>query len=119
MAMEVVPCTESASQFSETLVLVMAVAPNRVGAPTPHELPPTHDESCWKWWMCSNMLLRKQSQSTIAHSRTSNSLTPALEGSQKAMQVSLSCFPSALQCESHKSCSHSLRPSNCLGSTIF
>jgi hypothetical protein len=59
MAMDVVPCTESASQFSATLVEVIAVAPKRVGAPTPHELVPTQEESCWKWWMASNMVAAK------------------------------------------------------------
>ncbi len=52
---------ESSSQASAALVAVMEVAPKRRPpvVPTPHELVPTHEESCWKWWMASNIVLRE------------------------------------------------------------
>ena len=49
---------ESSSQALAASVALIAVAPKSVGAPTPHELVPTHEESCWRWWMASNIILR-------------------------------------------------------------
>ena len=46
---------ESASQDSYTFVAVTDTAPKVMGAPTPHELEPMHDESWLKWWMSVNI----------------------------------------------------------------
>ncbi len=46
---------ESASKDSDTFVVVTDTVPKVMGASTPQELEPMHDESWLKWWMSENI----------------------------------------------------------------